>query len=119
MDQSLAAIKKIPRLVPLAFSHLPGWLDDDHLAALETFRRSARRIAQKPYKTKALGINAGSIAKLALQTLESGFSGDANQNAARLFFESNFVPHKISASGQNTAAAEGFVTGYFEPQVKA
>ena len=46
-----------PLFRPVAFADLPGWADDDHLAAFEAFRRSAFHVLTKPYRTGALGVD--------------------------------------------------------------
>lgn len=73
----------------LAFADMTGWAEDDHVAALETYRRTCRR-----------GSRVCSAAKRAR---------DKGGQAPRLFFETWFRPVEISISG--------FLTGYFEPEV--
>jgi len=96
------------------FSDLSGWQSQDFVDALNAFVWSAKRIAQKPYKTKSLGVDAGALNAIALKMLEQDFSGLENQKNARQFFEDNFTPHKIIPP-----QGDGFVTGYFEPEIKA
>jgi membrane-bound lytic murein transglycosylase A len=72
----------------LFFSDLPGWAEDDHSAALLAFRRSCR------------GRRLCEAAKRA--AAEGG-------PAPRRFFETWFEPVEV--------AAQGFLTGYFEPEV--
>jgi membrane-bound lytic murein transglycosylase A len=98
------------QLEPVAFSDLPGWSGDDHAAALQCFMHSARRMAIRPYTTKALGTDAPALAAIASSLLqEAPAAGNA-----RTFFEQNFVPRRIQP-----VTGSGFVTGYFEPQVAA
>jgi membrane-bound lytic murein transglycosylase A len=98
--------------IPLTWTEMPGWRDDDHLAAFQAFRASCRPIAaqQAPpdartLETRALGdsLRDPCRAARALEILD-----DAR---ARAFFEEHFAPVKISRLGEG----EGFVTGYYEP----
>jgi membrane-bound lytic murein transglycosylase A len=94
--------------VPLAWSDIPGWNDDDQLAAYRTFRASCRPIAAQhdlPSDPKALGISLRDPCRAAR-------AGEISDGAkARSFFEQHFVPVKISRLGEG----DGFVTGYYEP----
>jgi len=98
---------------PLAWSDVPGWGDDDQLAAFRTFRASCKSIAAQPdapaepkaLETKALGASLREPCRAA-RAIE--ISDGAK---ARAFFEDNFVPLEISRLGQDA----GFVTGYYEP----
>ena len=98
-------------LTPVAFSDIEQWQDDDHLAAYNCFRRSARRMVQKPYSTKQLGIDANdlaAIAKIANETIIN------DGKTARQFFEDNFTPHSLASKPFN-----GMLTGYYEPELTA
>ncbi|CCE06739.1 putative membrane-bound lytic murein transglycosylase [Bradyrhizobium sp. STM 3843] len=94
--------------VPLGWADVPGWAEDDHLAAYRTFRASCKPIAAQqnaPDDTKALGGSLRDPCRAA-ETLDLS---DAAK--ARAFFEHHFQPLKISRLGDN----DGFVTGYYEP----
>jgi membrane-bound lytic murein transglycosylase A len=97
---------------PRSFDDLPGWRDDDHLAAFEAFRRSAFQVLAKPYRTGALGIDATAFADAhgAARTISP-----ANRIQARAFFESHFAPVHVAADG----AGPGLVTGFYEPEAEA
>jgi membrane-bound lytic murein transglycosylase A len=101
-----------PLLVEKSFGDLPGWNEDDHLAAFEAFRRSAFHVLTKPYRTGSLGIdfNAFSPAYAEARTVSA-----PNRLQARAFFEHHFLPAQIRA--ENGAA--GLVTGFYEPEVEA
>jgi membrane-bound lytic murein transglycosylase A len=94
--------------IPLSFADIPGWTEDDHLAAYKAFRTSCRPIGAQPVQStddKALGSSLRDPCHLARQT-------DITDAAtARLFFERYFVPLQISRLGEG----DGFVTGYYEP----
>ena len=99
-------------LQKIEFSAIAGWDNDQHAAALGCFLQSAKRMATKPYSTKSLGIDAPALAAIGGKALEqfANGSGVSNQNACA-FFEEYFQPCKI--------CADGFVTGYFEPELAA
>jgi membrane-bound lytic murein transglycosylase A len=98
--------------VPLAWADIPGWNEDDQLAAYRTFRASCRPIAAQhdlpsdlKADPKALGISLRDPCRAA-RAIE--ISDGAK---ARSFFEEHFTPLKISRLGEG----DGFVTGYYEP----
>lgn len=94
-------------LTPLSFEDLPGFNEDDHLAAFKVFANSAAAIAdKKPPLRKGTGVTAAleAIAKAALcQNIH-------DSTAARRFFETHFWPFRITSPG--------FFTGYYEPFVE-
>lgn len=97
-----------PSLSPVVFSDLPGWADDDHLAALKAFLVSCPQVvagkagrASGP-DTEALPAVCG--AALALQR--------PTKVTARAFFEDHFQPHRIVHKD-----TEGLLTGYYEPLI--
>jgi membrane-bound lytic murein transglycosylase A len=92
----------------VAFSNIAGWDEDAHAAALAAFKAGAPRVAASPPKTRGLGVDGAALQQVARRALDiaTGPTG-----AARQFFETNFVPHRIEAAG--------FVTGYYEPDVAA
>lgn len=86
----IGAAEASPRRQPVSFAQLDGWAEDDHAAALAAFKISCTR------PTEAIAATcrqAGSIAP----------------SRARAFFEAEFLPHVIEA--------DGFLTGYFEPEM--
>ncbi len=100
-----------PALVPVGFADLAGWHDDDHRAALQTFRISAAAIAAAPPSTRALGISGAALAGAArAATL---LPDEPNGRVARDFFETWFVPCELNPM----AEARAFFTGYYEPEV--
>jgi membrane-bound lytic murein transglycosylase A len=99
--------------LPLAWADVPGWGDDDHLAAYKTFRSSCRPIVAKPDgspEPKAIGDSLRDPCRDARAINLS----DGEQAKARAFFEQHFQPLKISRLGD----ADGFVTGYYEPIIE-
>ncbi len=94
--------------LPLAWSDVAGWNDDDHVAAYKAFRASCKSIAaQQPpvVEPKGLGSSLSEPCRLA-KSLDL-----ADEARARAFFEEHFSPLRISRLGE----ADGFVTGYYEP----
>jgi membrane-bound lytic murein transglycosylase A len=94
--------------LPLTWSEIAGWSDDDHLAAYKAFRISCRPIAAQSgaqVDPKFLGASLRDPCRIA-KGLE--FSDGAG---AKAFFEEHFLPLRISRLGEG----EGFVTGYYEP----
>ena len=92
-----------------AFGALEGWAEDDHAAALAAFRLSAARIVAAPPKTRAFGIEGAALARIAAAALD--LPAGTGRDAARRFFEAHFEPVAV--------AADGFFTGYYEPEVEA
>jgi membrane-bound lytic murein transglycosylase A len=98
--------------LPLAWSDIPGWSEDDHLAAFQTFRTSCKSIAAQdaaalPPDSRPLGASLRDPCRTARATEIS------DGGKARAFFEQNFTPLKISRLGEG----DGFVTGYYEPVI--
>jgi len=93
---------------PLAWADMPGWGQDDHLAAFRAFRSSCKPIAAQQAAAaspKALG---NSLREPCLAARRADIFDDAK---AQSFFENYFAPLEISRLGENA----GFVTGYYEP----
>jgi membrane-bound lytic murein transglycosylase A len=96
---------------PTMFSDIAGWAEDDHDAALASFRNSCKALLRK--SADALD---GQPMQAALQKICRKVADiDAGKpGAARVFFESNFSPIKIAPLG----TPDGFLTGYYEPIVE-
>lgn len=94
------------------FDELPGWQDDDQLAAFDAFRRSAEHVLTKPYRTGALGIECASFAEA---YEEARTLAPAELAEARAFFERHFIPLQVQPETGHT----GLVTGFYEPEVEA
>jgi membrane-bound lytic murein transglycosylase A len=106
----LALPLEIPgaQYLPLAWSNMTGWNDDDHVAAYKAFRASCKSIAAQPppvVEPKALGGSLSEPCRIA-KSLDL-----ADQAKAKAFFEEHFSPLRISRLGE----PDGFVTGYYEP----
>jgi membrane-bound lytic murein transglycosylase A len=100
------------QLLPATFDMLNGWASDDHVAALEAFRKSCEPILRRA-KSKA-------PVKPIEQALRDPCSRvvlyrmPISGTAARVFFEQNFRPVRISKVGEE----DGFITGYYEPEIE-
>jgi len=98
---------------PVRWADIPGWSDDDQLAAFQTFLASCKPISatlprttpQPQQDQKALGTSLRDPCHAA-RIVRVRTSAQA-----RTFFEGHFVPVRISRLGE----PEGFVTGYYEP----
>ncbi len=97
-------------LTAVEFGAVEGWEADDHDAALACFRMSARRTASRPYTTKALGASGPVLAAIGVFALAQ----PASAIRAKAFFEEHFRPFRVVPPSGN-----GFVTGYFEPELQA
>lgn len=98
------------RFEPVDFDALPAWEADDALAAFSAFQVAARRLVERA----ASGERPASPPELlhaahAALRLKSVVN---TQAAARTFFEQSFRPHRVVH-----AAAEGLLTGYYEPVI--
>jgi len=99
------------RLERLEFESLTGWNDDDHLAPLRAFERSARVLAagrESPRPARPASLELIAIARAAL------CASDRVERDPRQFFETRFRPFRVIP-----AEGAGFLTGYYEPCVRA
>jgi membrane-bound lytic murein transglycosylase A len=99
-------------LLPLAFTEIEGWKDDDPSSLFPVMARCLRHIRTvKPYRTGALGITSDDLAEVFEQAARVIPSDAA---AARAFFESAFRPFRVLPAAGGT----GFVTAFYEPEVE-
>ena len=99
------------RFEALRFESLAGWNDDDHLAALRTFERSARTLAagrESPRPARSPPPELIATARAALRS-----SVEAERDPQR-FFETRFRPFRVIPDEEG-----GFLTGYYEPRAQA
>jgi membrane-bound lytic murein transglycosylase A len=94
------------RLSRLGFSDLAGWAQDDHAAALTTFRRSCAEIVKD-----ARALRTALPASPGLKGACAAALEVASSFGSREFFESFFAPFEVLPP-----AGRGFLTGYFEPE---
>lgn len=94
------------------YQSLPCWSDDRLGEAFSAFRRSAMRALETPYKSGALGVEAGAFES---SFREARILENPDDATARDFFERHFAPCLIYLH----EGEQGFVTGFYEPQVEA
>jgi membrane-bound lytic murein transglycosylase A len=99
-----------PRLESLEFESIPGWDDDDHLAAFRAFERSAKALAGGQTSPRPGQFAPPELIVSARAALSSVVTA---RRAARQFFETRFRPFRL------TTEDSGFLTGYYEPCVSA
>jgi membrane-bound lytic murein transglycosylase A len=90
-----------------SFDKISGWLEDDHIKALEAFKRSYVEMKITAHGFKRSAEFGGtldewlSVPEAAHETID-----------ARQFFETHFVPFHV----EDPARPEGLFTGYYEPE---
>jgi membrane-bound lytic murein transglycosylase A len=92
------------------FSDLPAWRDDDHGAALAAFQLSCGAILDRGGafgRDPAYGGEPSDWLEVCRRALMA-------QSSARAFFESEFVPVRVS----DPERPGGMFTGYFEPEFR-
>jgi membrane-bound lytic murein transglycosylase A len=101
---------------PVKFRDLPGWAEDDHLAAFQTFLRSCERVVANGRERPATVDKATQpqVPPAALVAVCAEAAVQAKQiksrEGARAFFERSFTPSAVA----NKRRA-GMLTGYYEP----
>lgn len=104
-----------PGFERLSFEDVPGWQQDTVLDAFHAFARSAAHVETKPYRSGSLGIVLSAFAPAYTAARAMLDAPDADERAARAFFEDHFIPCRIRSED----GGPGFVTGYYEPEVEA
>lgn len=98
------------KLQATSFSEIRGWHDDDHAAALDVFVTACSELTttgtgfNRPARLSGRQQDWLEVCRLAATVPGS------TQQAARTFFETNFIPVRLGTS-------DGHFTGYFEPEV--
>lgn len=95
---------------PVSYEALPGWRQDDHVAALKTFLASCAVLAAKA-RPAAEGSGISVSERLWKSLCEDGKKSLLGQEQARLFFERRFMPYRVNNNGRE----QGLFTGYYEP----
>ena len=94
------------------FASLAGWEDDDHAQAFDAFCRSARQIIRGTYPIHQGQIDRNALIEVAQTAVDIG---QVSSSEARGFFEECFDPYVLGTD----ESFEGFLTGYFEPELPA
>jgi membrane-bound lytic murein transglycosylase A len=95
----------------LDFASMPGWKDDDHAAAYDSFLKSCTAILRGSKQMRAARPIYGALFNVCERTKTAG---KLDRDQARAFFEANFKPVRLAQAGQ----ADGFFTGYYETEVE-
>jgi membrane-bound lytic murein transglycosylase A len=97
-------------LEPIDWNALDGWQTDDHGAAFATFLASCRpRLRATPSEADSRPMSLA-LTHVCQQALAAG---RLTEEQARMFFEHNFRPLRITKLGDSA----GLLTGYYEPIV--
>ena len=108
MPQRLwAGAKPMTVFEPVAFRDIPGWAADNHPAALLAFQQACA--AAPGAGPEAVRAGLSKLCTLVKQMPPPDISDPAK---ARHFFETQFAPFRIKHD-----AADGLLTGYFEPEL--
>lgn len=99
------------QVATLSFDTLAGWKDDDHAAAYAAFQKSCGAIQHGTKAMRAARPVYGALYKVCER---AAALGTLDRDKARAFFEDNFKPVRLAASGQE----QGFYTGYYEPSIE-
>ena len=110
-DPALALNLRNARIEPLTFSTLEGWTDDDHAVAFDTFLKSCRAILNGTRAMRSARPFYGALFKVCERGVAAG---QLDRDHARVFFEDNFKPVRVTPAGQTA----GFFTGYYETEVE-
>jgi membrane-bound lytic murein transglycosylase A len=96
---------------PVAFADLPGWAQDDHLAAFKAFLRSCDRVVANARDKPAdkVAPPSAALAAACADGLKSA-SQINSKETARAFFERVFTPNTVI-----NKTRPGVLTGYYEP----
>jgi membrane-bound lytic murein transglycosylase A len=97
-------------LEPIEWNALKGWAADDHATAFATFLTSCRPLLRTNVaqgKKRPMYVALTQVCRQALA------AGRLTEDQARLFFERNFRPLRVTKLGDRA----GFLTGYYEPIV--
>ncbi len=98
------------QLEPVKWSEVDGWAADDHLAAFAAYQAGCQtfRSVKRPRDERPVYLALWEVCRRAAGVRPTDAA------AARVFFEKNFQPVRISRLGE----AQGFLTGYYEPIVQ-
>jgi membrane-bound lytic murein transglycosylase A len=95
-------------LEPIEWNALNGWAADDHAAAFATFLASCRPLLRTSVSEREKQPMYFALTQVCHQAVAAG---RLTEDRARIFFERNFRPLRITKLGDSA----GFLTGYYEP----
>jgi len=90
-----------PSAAAIALKDLPGWADEDHVAALDAFRAGCG-VARDPAAVRVCGLARSASVR--------------DELGAKAFLEANF---RVEPVRQTSGGDEGLLTAYFAPQYEA
>jgi membrane-bound lytic murein transglycosylase A len=102
------------RLTALTYGERLGWSNQDHRPAFSAFLRSCTRLAERAFDAPVGGPYAGTTADWQPVCAKAATVPQADDRAVRQFFESEFVPYRVSRG----EVLEGLFTGYYEPELR-
>lgn len=114
LPDKLMTQKSAITLSPVAFADLPGWADDDHLSAFKAFLASCTAVQENGASGKSPKPMARALAGMCKLAQSEASGRKMTKAAARTFFETHFRPKRVDQK-----IAEGLLTGYYEPLLKA
>ncbi len=97
-------------LEPVHWNALAGWATDDHAAAFATFLASCRPLVRTILPASETRPMYFALSHVCRRAIAAGLLAEEQ---ARIFFENNFRPLRITKLGDRA----GFLTGYYEPIV--
>ncbi len=106
-----------PSVTPEVFSKLTGWQSADLRPALKAFQRGCAEL-EGPERDIYLNSSVpiyGRANDWQAACIIGRYTDNLNSDAARRFFESEFLPITISSD----VSPEGLVTGYYQPEINA
>jgi membrane-bound lytic murein transglycosylase A len=92
-------VVKVEPLLPVDWSEIDGWQQENPAAALEVFRKSCKALAKR---------------ELWQQVCAAALLVEATDVAARQYFESYFQPHQVR---NEDGSLDGMITGYYGPEL--
>ena len=113
------AVFRMPEaaLEPVDFAALEGWAGDDHAAAFATFRKSCTKLAAGTDIVRPPRSMFAALRQVCAKARR--LRAPVSAAKARAFFEAEFRPLRIGpVEASTTAVADGFLTGYYEPEVE-
>ncbi len=100
----------------VSFAALPGWAEDRQDLAFRAFLISCRQVMAARNPPRSAPVVWQALRDVCPRAL--GLPQPVGRDAARAFFEAEFRPVRIAQFGERMEA-DGFLTGYYEPEVLA
>lgn len=102
------------RLHAVTFDQLPGFADDDHLAAWTVLRKSCARLAEA---TPSIRVGQAPTPAFQAFCAIALTAAPTDARTARALIEHSFAPWRIEPVAGANPYDRGFLTGYYEPEV--